>query len=93
MSDSPAARLGSVTTWAAILTIVLLAEVRSVVATRTDGFTIDEAYHIAAGVSYPWLRTSILGTNRLHLKIGGRDHACAAAALFPHAHEADRGCR
>ena len=52
MSDSTVARLGSVTTWAAILTIVLLAEVRSVVATRTDGFTIDEAYHIAAGVSY-----------------------------------------
>jgi hypothetical protein len=26
--------------------------VRSAVATRLDGFTIDEAYHIAAGVSY-----------------------------------------
>ena len=33
------------------------------------------------------------GNYRLHLKIGGRDHACAAAALFPHAHEAERGCR
>ena len=26
--------------------------VRSAIATRLDGFTIDEAYHIAAGVSY-----------------------------------------
>ena len=25
---------------------------RSAIATRLDGFTIDEAYHIAAGVSY-----------------------------------------
>jgi len=26
--------------------------VRSAIATRLDGFTMDEAYHIAAGVSY-----------------------------------------
>jgi hypothetical protein len=35
--------------------VVLLAGagvVRSAIATRLDGFTIDEAYHIAAGVSY-----------------------------------------
>jgi hypothetical protein len=33
------------------------------------------------------------GNYRLHLKIGGRDHLCAAAALFPRAYEAERGCR
>ena len=33
------------------------------------------------------------GNYRLHLKIGGRDHGCKAAALFPHAHEAERRCR
>jgi hypothetical protein len=34
------------------LLLVALAILRSAVATRLDGFTIDEAYHIAAGVSY-----------------------------------------
>lgn len=34
------------------LLIVCGAIVRSAVATRLDGFTLDEAYHIAAGVSY-----------------------------------------
>jgi hypothetical protein len=29
-----------------------LAILRSAISTRLDGFTIDEAYHIAAGVSY-----------------------------------------
>ena len=38
--------------WAAIVALVLLAVVRSAVATRTDGFTIDDAYHITAGASY-----------------------------------------
>lgn len=33
------------------------------------------------------------GNYRLHLKIGGRGHACAAAALFPHAREAETRCR
>ena len=37
---------------ALLLFIVGGAIVRSAVATRLDGFTIDEAYHIAAGVSY-----------------------------------------
>ena len=64
MSDSLAARLRPVTTWAAILTLVLLAEVRSAVATRTDGFTVDEAYHIAAGVSY--VRTGDFRLNPEH---------------------------
>jgi hypothetical protein len=40
-----------------LFTLLLLlliggAIVRSAIATRLDGFTIDEAYHIAAGVSY-----------------------------------------
>src|SRR5580658_3491268 len=34
------------------LLLVALAVLRSAVATRLDSFTIDEAYHIAAGVSY-----------------------------------------
>jgi O-antigen ligase len=33
------------------------------------------------------------GNYRLHLKIGDREHACRAAALFPYAHEAQRRCR
>src|SRR5271154_4573923 len=37
--------------WLALL-LVALAILRSAIATRLDGFTIDEAYHIAAGVSY-----------------------------------------
>src|SRR5580658_11156801 len=36
----------------ALLLLVAGAVVRSAIATRLDGFTIDEAYHIAAGVSY-----------------------------------------
>src|SRR5580658_2160099 len=36
----------------ALLLLVAGAVVRSAIATRFDGFTIDEAYHIAAGVSY-----------------------------------------
>ena len=38
--------------WAAIGTLVSLTIVRSAIATRTDGFTVDDAYHITAGVSY-----------------------------------------
>jgi hypothetical protein len=37
--------------WLALL-LVALVILRSALATRLDGFTIDEAYHIAAGVSY-----------------------------------------
>jgi hypothetical protein len=33
------------------------------------------------------------GNYRLHLKIGGREHDCRAAALFPYAYEAARRCR
>jgi hypothetical protein len=43
-------------TWAVIVALVMLAVIRSAVATRTDGFTIDDAYHITAGVSYVKLR-------------------------------------
>lgn len=35
-----------------LLLLIVTAVVRSAIATRLDGFTIDEAYHIAAGVSY-----------------------------------------
>ncbi len=35
-----------------VLLLVVLGIVRSAMATRLDGFTLDEAYHIAAGVSY-----------------------------------------
>ncbi|HTS13107.1 MAG TPA: hypothetical protein VMH00_13410 [Candidatus Limnocylindrales bacterium] len=35
-----------------VLLLIVLAIVRSAVATRLDGFTLDEPYHIAAGVSY-----------------------------------------
>jgi hypothetical protein len=35
-----------------LLSLVAGAIVRSAIATRLDGFTMDEAYHIAAGVSY-----------------------------------------
>jgi len=35
-----------------LLLLLAAAIIRSAIATRLDGFTIDEAYHIAAGVSY-----------------------------------------
>jgi hypothetical protein len=35
-----------------VLLLAVLGIVRSAIATRLDGFTLDEAYHIAAGVSY-----------------------------------------
>lgn len=38
-----------------LTTIIAAAIGRSALATRLDSFTIDEAYHIAAGVSYNWL--------------------------------------
>ena len=41
----------SVFVWLALL-LIALAILRSAISTRLDGFTIDEAYHIAAGVSY-----------------------------------------
>src|SRR6266508_3724026 len=48
--------LRPVVAWAIIVALVMLAVIRSSVATRTDGFTIDDAYHITAGVSYVKLR-------------------------------------
>ena len=35
-----------------VLSLIGIGIARSAIATRLDGFTIDEAYHIAAGVSY-----------------------------------------
>lgn len=43
---------GSLIPAIAIVVLVALAIVRSAIATRTDGFTLDEAWHITAGVSY-----------------------------------------
>jgi hypothetical protein len=40
--------------WFALL-LIALAILRSAISTRLDGFTIDEAYHIAAGVSYGFM--------------------------------------
>lgn len=37
--------------WLTLL-LVGMAILRSAIATRLDSFTVDEAYHIAAGVSY-----------------------------------------
>jgi hypothetical protein len=45
--------------WRFVLVLVIIigaAIARSAVATRLDSFTIDEAYHIAAGVSYVKMR-------------------------------------
>jgi dolichyl-phosphate-mannose-protein mannosyltransferase/tetratricopeptide repeat protein len=42
--------------WSVIVALIILAVIRSSVATRTDGFAADEAYHITAGVSYVKLR-------------------------------------
>ena len=47
-----------------MLAIVLLAVLRSAVATRLDSFTIDENYHITAGVSY--IRTGDYRINPEH---------------------------
>jgi hypothetical protein len=51
-----APRLRPEVAWTAIVVLIVLAVIRSAVATRTDGFTIDDAYHITAGVSYVKLR-------------------------------------
>jgi dolichyl-phosphate-mannose--protein O-mannosyl transferase len=57
VAPTPATRASLFTTsrnafvWAAFL-LVALAILRSAITTRLDGFTIDEAYHIAAGTSY-----------------------------------------
>src|SRR5271170_6956244 len=52
-ANSTAPRKMSFKTFAALALLLLaLGIVRSAIATRLDGFTLDEAYHIAAGVSY-----------------------------------------
>jgi hypothetical protein len=59
MPDAPNARASNSNTARAnvlfiglLLFLMAAAIVRSAISTRLDGFTIDEAYHIAAGVSY-----------------------------------------
>ncbi len=51
MTPTPFRMKRSVFIWLVFL-LVALAILRSALTTRLDGFTIDEAYHIAAGVSY-----------------------------------------
>lgn len=41
-----------VVVFALISGLILLAVVRSAIATRSDGFTMDEGYHVTAGVAY-----------------------------------------
>ena len=38
--------------FAVVVGLVVFAVVRALIATRTDGFTIDEPWHIVAGVSH-----------------------------------------
>ena len=45
-------KIGGAAFLCTVLVLVGLGILRSAVTTRLDGFTIDEAYHIAAGVSY-----------------------------------------
>ena len=49
-SSTPRIKLGLFS--GLLLLLVAGAIVRSAITTRLDGFTIDEAYHIAAGASY-----------------------------------------
>lgn len=49
---------------ALLLSLVALAAVRSALATRLDGFTVDEPYHVASGVSY--VRTGDFRLNPEH---------------------------
>jgi len=51
-SNGKTPRIGGALFSALLLLLIAAAIVRSAIATRLDGFTIDEAYHIAAGVSY-----------------------------------------
>jgi len=50
--------------WAALAVLIGLAILRSAIATRLDGFTIDEPYHVVAGVSY--VRTADFRLNPEH---------------------------
>src|SRR5215469_2337713 len=51
-SNGKTPRIGGALFSALLLLLIAASIVRSAIATRLDGFTIDEAYHIAAGVSY-----------------------------------------
>jgi hypothetical protein len=50
--------------WAAIALLVVLAVVRSSLATRSDGFNLDEPFHLVAGAAY--VRTSDFRLNPEH---------------------------
>jgi O-antigen ligase len=82
----PAARTAGFVLALLISAVGVARSVAQIAAMETYAMTNDRALLAAASHIDP-------GNYRLHLKIGGRDHACAAAALFPHAHEAEGGCR
>ena len=65
--------------YAAVIALILLAILRSAIATRSDGFTIDEAYHITAGVSYVKLHDFRLNPEHPPLV-----KLCVGALLAPH---------
>ena len=48
----PAINRKQILFYAVVISLILAGVVRSSLATRLDGFTMDEAYHITAGVSY-----------------------------------------
>ena len=51
-SPLPATHRPRIIFYAVMMALILAAVLRSSLATRLDGFTMDEAYHITAGVSY-----------------------------------------
>ena len=52
LSPSQVVTHRAVVIWAGVAVLIALAVVRSAIATRNDGFTVDEPWHIVAGVSY-----------------------------------------
>ena len=61
--------------WLALL-LIALAILRSAISTRLDGFTIDEAYHIAAGVSYVKYHDFRINPPASCETLGGHRHVC-----------------
>jgi hypothetical protein len=83
-SSPPSGKRRQVIFFAAAIALILAAVLRSSLATRLDGFTMDEAYHITAGVSY-W-RTGDYRLNPEHpplvkLWVGRRFQAKDSACL------------
>jgi hypothetical protein len=64
LAHAPTTLHRPVVIWTAVAVLIALAILRSAIATRSDGFTIDEPWHIAAGVSY--IRTGFFVLNPEH---------------------------